>query len=289
MTSKKMLHQNGKIPLIAAVKYPNQRKLSYDTTQYIANGQYHDVRTMKTDRMPWQKFYRQQGSRVMIENGKIMGFPGPRNEFYCLETNGKGMAIYLGTEPETKHEDYAKDLITTASKLGIGSIIFLDESISPIVPHTREAYYYYGCGLNTSDDTRLCPLNEDRENGGVCPMVMLHAQNQGIEAIGLEIVVPEYMIGHAYAKNYPYMQRLAHMAHKLSGMPINPSFLDNEVTEYHNRYIAQMMSDIDARAHIAEMEYQFDRAWGRNNTEQHILLSPEIEQFLNELQHPPDC
>ena len=119
-----MLHQNGKIPLIAAVKYPNQRKLSYDTTQYIANGQYHDVRTMKTDRMPWQKFYRQQGSRVMIENGKIMGFPGPRNEFYCLETNGKGMAIFLGTEPETKHEDYAKDLITTASKLGIGSLAY---------------------------------------------------------------------------------------------------------------------------------------------------------------------
>jgi len=111
-----MLHHDGKIPLIAAVKHPNQIKLAYDTSQRIARGQYYGIATRHTDAIPWQRFYNQQGTRVKMDAGRIVEFPGPKNEFSCLEVDGKGMAVFLGTEPDVGHGDYAREFIAIACK-----------------------------------------------------------------------------------------------------------------------------------------------------------------------------
>ena len=148
-------------------------------------------------------------------------------------------------------------------------------------PHTREAYYYYASGNNMPNDGRLYPLTQDRENGGVGPMLIWQAREQGIDAICLEIVVPEYIIGHQHLPNYPYMRRLADKAHELAGMHIDPDFLNKEVAEYFDRYMNVMMRDPGVRARIEDMERDFDAQWPKRLSP--VQLSPDIENFLNEL------
>ncbi|MBI4019507.1 MAG: PAC2 family protein [Candidatus Aenigmarchaeota archaeon] len=287
--------EKGNLPLIAAFKNPYETKISYDAAKLIALGGYHRVNTRKTHIIPWQAYYNKRGSRVLIHDGKIRDFPGPENDFYLMEIDGKALAVFLGTQPENAESEYAKQFIDIAQELGIGKLLLMDDTIRNDVPHTRDAYYYYTHGSRKPSDPSLYPLTDDRENAGAGPLILFQAQENGIDSMGLEIIVPKYLPDHIYVQNHPYMKRLADKAHEIIGMPLEESFLDTETREYENRYISYMMADRQWRDDIEIMQATFDHEWTRRNRPEaadpqpKVQLSAEMERFLKDLQYPHDC
>jgi hypothetical protein len=209
----------------------------------------------------------------------------PNTTITCsrLDTGNDLVFVHL-LEPHNLGEIYAGSVWQLLKTLGIKRYCLVG-SFYDMVPHTK-AIMITGSASNEGLQVALkdLPINLSRYEGPttICNLISLEAEKAGVETLTLLAHLPQYT---ELEEDYVGVLAIKQVLHMLYGISIDKA--DARRAESQLKTIdAVVKRDRKLKALVAELELQYDTRFRMTISEvQEIPLSPEVDQFLKEMEN----
>lgn len=120
----------------------------------------------------------------------------PRNDFYYSEIDGKGLVIFLGTEPNMKADAYANALLDGAKELGVKRIV-ASAGVGAEVPFEKErsvSVAYSLAHMKEDLERYAVRFSNYRMTATIGMTINHHAKNREMEFVRMSALTPAYSI-----------------------------------------------------------------------------------------------
>ncbi len=173
----------------------------------------------------------------------------PTNDFYYAEISGKGLIIFIGTEPNQCEDVYVNTLLDGAKELGVKRII-VPAGIGGEVPFDgeRTVSCHYSLKQMQEELSDYAFTFSDYNMNATIGMVINHfSKERGIESVRMRALTPSYQflptIGEDKRAMYDILRRIRYMF----GINLDLSDLEKESK--------QQISDIRNTVNELSMEH----------------------------------
>ena len=202
---------------------------------------------------------------------------------YAQQDSRQDFVFINMLEPNMFAEHYIQSVLKLLKILGIRRYCLLG-SMYDMVPHTRPLIVTGGAtGENAAEELKHAGVSSSSYEGPttICSLITQEAGKMGIETVSMMVRLPQYT---QLEKDYTGQVRLLEVLHGLYGIPI-----DEEI----QRRARQQVKDIDIevnRSHklkevVNHLETYYDAQSVTQHKEETPLLSPEVENFLKEMEN----
>jgi hypothetical protein len=201
---------------------------------------------------------------------------------YTQQENGHDFIFLNMLEPHMFGELYVESIVQLLKKLGAQSYCLLG-SMYDAVPHTRPLRVTGEAdGEGDSKALKKAGVVPSLYEGPttICSLIPQEAVKLGIETISAMVRLPQYTEIEEY---YMGQVRLLEILHSLYGIPVDAEIIcraeqqvkDIDVAVNRNRKIKEA---------VARLEMYYDAQSATEPKEEIPTLSPDVENFLNEME-----
>jgi proteasome assembly chaperone (PAC2) family protein len=188
------------------------------------------------------------------ENGQIIAYEPPENEFYCSEA--ERVIFFTGKEPNLNWERFADCIFRFAAAAGVTTLYFVG-SVGGTVPHTREPRLR--C---TVSDARLKPLLEPFAvrfasydgPASFSTHLLVRAAARGLAMVNLVAEIPAYIQGTNPKSIEAVIRRLA----GILKLEVDVRELRDLGTVWEERLNAALERREDVSTQIRKLEENYD-------------------------------
>jgi proteasome assembly chaperone (PAC2) family protein len=189
-----------------------------------------------------------------IEEGQILVYEPPENEFYCSETNR--LIFFTGKEPNLNWEGFADCLFRFATAAGVSTVYFVG-SVGGTVPHTREPRLR--CSVSHE---RLKPLLEPFAvrfasydgPASFSTHLLVRAAARGLSMVSLVAEIPAYIQGTNPKSIEAVIRRLG----GILKLEVDVRELRDLGTEWEERLNDALVRREDVSKQIRKLEENYD-------------------------------
>lgn len=211
------------------------------------------------------------------------------NDFHYAEIGGKGLVIFIGTEPNQREDMYVDTLLDGAKELGVKRII-VPSGVGFEVPFDKERLVSCNYSLKQMreelEDYAVSFSNYDRS--ATIGMVINHyCAKRGIESVGMTARTPSYQISLTIFTDkramYDLLRRIRHMF----GIKLELFDLEKESeqqsSDFRNSITKLCMENPDLEPQITTYMDQIRERFNEVKYEEPARI-PDV--FLRELDSP---
>ena len=202
---------------------------------------------------------------------------------YTKQEQGQDFVFLNMLEPNLFAEHYISSVLKLLEVLGVHRYCLLG-SMYDMVPHTRPLLVTGGAvGEQAIKDLKKTGITSSAYEGPttICSLISQDAVKLGIETISIMVRLPQYT---QLEKDYSGQVRLLEVIDSLYGIPIDETIVHRA---------AQQINDIDIEVNrsrkmkeiIAQLEAYYDAQSATKQKQEQQRLSPEIENFLKEMEN----
>jgi proteasome assembly chaperone (PAC2) family protein len=211
---------------------------------------------------------------IKLKDGHRVSLRKPRNDFFYIESNGKGLVIFLGEEPHLSIERYAAAFLDGVEALGARRVIAVS-GVYGMMPYSRdrEVSCIYSLPRLKQELQEYAVKFSNYEGGatvGAC--IADQAEGRGIEFIDFYAFVPAYdftqftteiqgiRIEYDFRAWYELMRRINHM----TGLGLDLSELEhrsyelNESIENEVRELDRRMGKFDVVDFLRQIDEEYE-------------------------------
>lgn len=177
----------------------------------------------------------------------------PKNDFYYVEINGKGLILFSGTEPQMDIDGYVNTLLDGAKELGIKRII-IPEGVGWEVPFDRERRISCTYSLrHMREELEGYALTfADYDMTATIGMTVNHyAMERGMEFVRMSARVPSYHIPIEIMNDRRAIFDILRRANHMFGLNLDLSDLETESDKQTSEWEYQLKRLYEANPHIA--------------------------------------
>lgn len=190
-----------------------------------------------------------------IEDGLIIEYQEPQNEFYCSEEHN--LILFSGKEPNQRWNEYAECIFEMADRFNVKTIWFVG-SVSGTVPHTKAPRFFASVSDEKLKDLferfALKPSNYEGPASLVTHMVAA-ARDRGIDMGSLVAEIPAYVQG----KNIKCITAAAEKVCALLNIEVNLDDLKMVSQEFDKRLTEAAKKRPELAELIRKMELEYDQ------------------------------
>lgn len=204
---------------------------------------------------------------------------------HARDEKGRDWLFFHALEPHNRAEDYMDSLLQLSERFGVVENCMIGAFYGP-APHTRPPQAYGEASEEIAQQKlRKMGLHPSSYEGptSILAMATEQARERNIETTRIILQMP------AYAQLEQDYRGLQAMLEVLAGY-YGFSFSLTEIAEEATRQTAMINEAVDAdprlKRWVEEMEAAYDVAASEESEEPAPELSPELEQFLREIQRP---
>ena len=201
---------------------------------------------------------------------------------YTKQEKGPDFVFLNMLEPHMFGELYVSSILQLLQRLGIERYCLLG-SMYDMVPHTRPLPVTGGAvGKNTTEELKKAGIGSSTYEGPttICSLISQEATKLGIETMSIMVRLPQYT---ELEEDYMGQVRLLEVLYALYGIPVGETII---------RRAEQQLKDIDTAVNrsrkmkevVAHLEAYYDAQLLSNHEEGIPKLSPDIENFLEEME-----
>lgn len=131
---------------------------------------------------------------VQFDDGYPVSLDTPSNELYYTESNGRGVVIFTGDEPQLDIERYVATLLDAAQELGVERIVTLG-GVYGELPYDRErpvSCVYSLRALKDEVEELAVTLSDYHGGASISSMICKRAGEREMQHIGFYAFVPTY-------------------------------------------------------------------------------------------------
>jgi len=225
--------------------------------------------------------------RVELVDGETRRIVWPEAEFSAAALPGRrDLVLLVGTEPQLRWPSFCRQVVETATTLGVETVITLGALLAEI-PHSRPTSVI-GTAYDRAVIERL-GLHRSTYEGPTGIVGVLHdaCQRAGLSSASLWAAVPTYVPGAPSPKAaLALIERTA----EIIGVPVITTDLEIAAASYERQINELVASDEDTAAYVARLEAEVDdddspELDDLDDDAQVDDLVEEVERFLR---NPPD-
>ena len=207
----------------------------------------------------------------------------PNSIISCARRESRNDFVFLHLlEPHMFGERYTSSVLLILEKLGVQRYCLLG-SMYDMVPHTRPLLVSGGAvGAHAIAELDRAGVGRSNYQGPttICHLISQQATMLGIETMSLITHLPQYT---ELDEDYTGQVRLLEVFQSLYGIPVNKidiqkaqqQIKDIEIAVNNNRKVKEV---------VAQLEAMYDARIAAGKKEEMPRLSPEIENFLKEME-----
>ena len=205
-----------------------------------------------------EEFYDFTAVRPMVRltEGRTREIDWPENSLSAAEVPGADgdLVMLQGTEPSLRWKRFSKQVVDTASQLGVRMVITLGALLAD-VPHSRPVSI---TGI-ASDELLLERLGYDRTSyqgpTGITGVLHHTCAAAGISSASLWASVPHYV---AAAPNPKVALALVRAFEGAAGLAVDAGELEEAAEDYERQVTAAVASDPEVKAFVERLESAMD-------------------------------
>jgi hypothetical protein len=186
-------------------------------------------------------------------------------------------------EPHCFGEYFTSSVWQFLRQMGVQRYILLG-SFYDMVPHTRPILISGGSSrAKLKLDLQKMGISQSRYEGPttICNLISQEAEKAGVETISLMVHLPNYV---ELEEDYAGMLAVLRVLHSLYDIPINDE--DVRQAEVQQETIdTAVRQDKKLKGIIAQLEAQYDSRIVTETRENEPRLSPQVDQFLKDLEN----
>ncbi len=218
--------------------------------------------------------YFKKGVREVVIPNSIITYakPGKENDFVFLHL----------LEPHMLGELYTSSVLMLLQRLGVQRYCLVG-SMYDMVPHTRPLLVTgSGAGKRAEEEVERAGVGSSDYEGPttICHLISQQAATLGIETMSLIVHLPQYT---ELDEDYMGQVRLLEVFYSLYGVPVNEADIRKAENQLKNIDIA-VNRNRKVKEIVAQLEAHYDARTSTKKKEELPKLSPEIENFLKEIE-----
>jgi proteasome assembly chaperone (PAC2) family protein len=191
---------------------------------------------------------------VEIEDGLVKSFRMPNNKFYAHESSR--LVLFVGKEPNLRWREFGDSIFALAHRVGVARILFVG-SYGGSVPHTREPRLHLSCSdahlLRELEPYKLRHSTYEGP-GSFTNYLMTQAESQGMEMISLVAEIPSYLQGTNPLSIEAVTRRLA----KILKLPLDLASLRTASTAWELEVSSAVEQNEELATTVRELEDAYD-------------------------------
>ncbi len=209
----------------------------------------------------------------------------PINDFHYAEINGKGLVIFIGTEPNQHEDVYVNTLLDGAKELGVKRII-VPAGVGGEVPFDRERRI--GCTYSLKQmqeelkNYALTFSNYSR-NATIGMVINHYSKERGIESVRMSAQTPTYQIPLTTSSDKRAMYDILRRIRYMFGINLDLSDLEKEskqqISDFENALKKLYIDNPELESQIATYMDQIKEGFVELRFEEPIKI-PDV--FLKE-------
>ena len=213
----------------------------------------------------------------------------PINDFYYTEISGKGLIIFLGTEPNQHEDVYVNTLLDGAKELGVKRIV-VPAGVGGEVPFDKERRI--GCTYSLKQMQEelkgyaLAYSNYNR-NATIGMVINHYSKERGIESVRMSARTPSYQIPLTSSSDKRAMYDILRRIRYMFGINLDLSDLEKEikqqVSDFENALKELYISNPEVESQITIYMEQIEEGFVELRFKEPIKI-PDV--FLKEFNDP---
>jgi len=235
------------------------------TTQYLIK----KLRAKKFAEMPLARYHIFQvpgqlslRPQIKIVNGLLKEHVFPHNEFFYWgnPSSDHDLILYLGTEPNTKWEEYADNILNLAAEYSASRIYVLGGVLDK-TPHTREAGVFCACSSRElrQEMMKFAMQSSNYEGPGSFAITMLSmAQKRKMPFVSIIARATYYSeFNIVIPRNPKAIKAVVLRLNDLFHLKLDISDLDQEANELEVKLNFMASHNQEFQAYIEELEKEY--------------------------------
>jgi len=238
------------------------------------------------------------GSHYMFRSsvGYVDGFEEdyqmhPINDFYYTEIDGKGIVVFIGTEPNQREDAYADTFLDAAAEMHVKRIIMLS-GVGFEVPYDKErlisCIYSLKKMKRELNDCAVSFSNYDR-NATIGMVLNHYSRARNIEYVEMIARTPSYQISLAIDSDKRAMYDILRRIRYMCGINLDLSGLEKEsnqqISEFEKAINKLYQDNPEIESQIKAYMEQVEKGFEEVNFVEPIKI-PEV--FLKEFDENPE-
>jgi hypothetical protein len=207
----------------------------------------------------------------------------PNSTITCARNRGGVDFVFLNLlEPHANGEEYTASVSQVLQRLGASRYILIG-SMYDMTPHTRPLLI--SGGSNNADTMKILHKVGVRTSNyegptSICTLISQEAQKAGVESMTLLVHLPQYT---EFEEDYMGLLAILSVMQALYGMPVD----EDDVQRARKQSVsidAAVQKNRKVKGMLAGLENYYDTRLASGGNQGLAPLSPEVEQFLNEME-----
>jgi predicted ATP-grasp superfamily ATP-dependent carboligase len=215
----------------------------------------------------------------------------PVNDFYYAEVGGKGIIVFIGTEPNQREDSYINALLDAAQEFGVRRII-LPAGVGGEVPFDKERLVSCTYSLKSMQpelrDYGVSFSNYDR-NATIGMVINHYCKEKGIESVRFSARTPSYELSLTLTSDKRAMYDIMRRVRYMLGISLDLSDLEKEskqqLADFESALKRLCAENPDLEPQVTTYMEQIRQGFEELRFEEPIKI-PEV--FLKEFNQPPD-